>query len=101
MGFFQEVYEIVKKIPEGKVATYGQIAKILCEPRKAKIVGWALHANPYKGMVPCHRVVNKDGKTSSSFAFGGSDVQRKLLEDEGIKFDEQGIINLQKYLWKP
>jgi len=100
MGIFEKVYEVVRQIPKGKVATYGQIAKIIGEPRKAKIVGWALHSNPYKGTVPCHRVVNRNGELSGSFAFGGMEVQRKLLEEEGIIFDENGRISLQKYLWK-
>lgn len=100
MGIFEKVYEVVRQIPKGKVATYGQIAKIIGEPRKAKIVGWALHSNPYKETVPCHRVVNRNGELSGSFAFGGMEVQRKLLEEEGIIFDENGRINLQKYLWK-
>ncbi|HHW49037.1 MAG TPA: MGMT family protein [Clostridiaceae bacterium] len=100
MGFFEKVYEVVKRIPKGKVATYGQIARIIGEPRKAKIVGWALHSNPYKGIVPCHRVVNRNGELSGGFAFGGMEIQRKLLEDEGIIFDESGRINLRKYLRK-
>jgi methylated-DNA-protein-cysteine methyltransferase-like protein len=99
MGFFDEVYNVVKIIPKGKVATYGQIAGIIGQPRKAKIVGWALHSNPYRGTVPCHRVVNRKGELSGGFAFGGSDEQKRLLENEGIIFDEEGIINLQKYLW--
>jgi methylated-DNA-protein-cysteine methyltransferase related protein len=101
MGFFERVYEVVKEIPLGKVATYGQIAKILGEPRKSKMVGWALHSNPYRGIVPCHRVVNRFGELSGNFAFGGYETQKKLLEDEGIIFDNEGIINLQDYLWKP
>jgi len=96
-GFFERVYDVVRQIPEGKVATYGQIARIIGEPRKAKIVGWALHSNPYKGDVPCHRVVNRNGELSGSFAFGGMEVQRKLLENEGIIFNEDGTINLHKY----
>ncbi|HPD00163.1 MAG TPA: MGMT family protein [Acetivibrio sp.] len=101
MSFFEDVYEVVRKIPKGKVATYGQIAKILGYPRKAKIVGWALHKNPYYGEVPCHRVVNRNGEISSGFAFGGEHAQQKLLEQEGIIFDESGKINLKKYLWNP
>jgi len=100
MGFFEEVYEVVKKIPIGKVLTYGDIARIMGQPRKSKIVGWALHSNPYRGIVPCHRVVNRKGELSGGFAFGGFEAQKKMLEDEGIIFDELGIINLQKYLWK-
>lgn len=101
MAFFEDVYEIVKQIPSGRVATYGQIARLLGQPRRSKIVGWALHSNPYQGVVPCHRVVNRFGELSGGFAFGGLEAQKKLLEDEGIKFENSGIINLQKYLWKP
>ena len=77
MSFFEKVYEAVKKIPKGNVATYGQIAGLIGEPRKAKIVGWALHSNPYRGIVPCHRVVNRKGELSGSFAFGGMEIQKK------------------------
>ena len=101
MAFFEEVYNVVKKIPNGKVATYGQISRILGQPLKSKIVGWALHANPYREIVPCHRVVNRKGELSGKFAFGGMEAQKSLLEAEGIIFDKDGIINLQKYLWKP
>ncbi len=100
MSFFEKVYEVVKKIPKGHVATYGQIAGLIGEPRKAKIVGWALHSNPYRGIVPCHRVVNRKGELSGSFAFGGMEIQKKLLEDEGIIISENGTIDLEKYLWK-
>lgn len=101
MGFFEEVYSIVKQIPYGKVATYGLIARLIGQPMKSKIVGWALHSNPYKGIVPCHRVVNRLGRLSGGFVFGGIEAQKKLLEDEGIIFSEEGIIDLEKYLWKP
>lgn len=101
MGFFEEVYEVVKQIPRGKVSTYGQIARLLGQPRKAKLVGWALHSNPYPGTVPCHRVVNRFGELSGAFAFGGMGEQKKLLESEGIIFDVGGKIDLQQYLWKP
>jgi methylated-DNA-protein-cysteine methyltransferase related protein len=101
LGFFEEVYKIVRQIPKGKVTSYGEIARNMGQPKKAKIVGWALHANPFFGDVPCHRVVNKEGKLSGSFAFGGIEVQRKMLIEEGIIFEEDGTINLQIYLWKP
>ncbi|MDP4181302.1 MAG: MGMT family protein [Bacillota bacterium] len=101
MRFFERVYEIVKQIPQGKVATYGQIARLMGEPRKSKIVGWALHSNPYKGQVPCHRVVNKAGELSGGFAFGGKEAQKELLCDEGIKFDLDEKIDLDIYLWNP
>lgn len=101
MGFFEDVYNVVKMIPEGKVSTYGQIAALIGQPRKAKIVGWALHSNPYRGIVPCHRVVNRKGELSGAFAFGGMGEQRKLLEAEGIVFNEDGTVDLEKYLWEP
>lgn len=100
MSFFEEVYKIVKKIPKGKVATYGQIAKILGNPRKSIVVGWALHSNPSPGTIPCHRVVNREGRLSGAFAFGGMDVQRSLLEKEGIEVNDEGIVDLATYLWK-
>lgn len=101
MAFFEDVYEIVKRIPRGKVTTYGQIARMLGQPKKSKIVGWALHSNPSQSTIPCHRVVNRYGYLSGSFAFGGIEAQKKLLEAEGILFDEKGIIDLERYLWKP
>jgi methylated-DNA-protein-cysteine methyltransferase-like protein len=100
MGFFNRVYDMVKQIPRGKVATYGQIARLIGEPGKSKIVGWALHKNPYQGIVPCHRVVNRNGELSGAFAFGGADVQRRLLEEEGVVFEEDGTVNLRRFLWE-
>ena len=99
MNYFELVYEVVRKIPKGKVATYGQIAALTGYPGRAKYVGYALHVNPYFGEVPCHRVVNRFGGTTKSFAFGGENVQRKMLEDEGIVFNSDGKIDLEKYLW--
>jgi methylated-DNA-protein-cysteine methyltransferase-like protein len=101
MGFFELVYEKVKMVPAGKVTTYGQIAQMIGQPRKAKIVGWALHSNPQPGIIPCHRVVNRNGELSGAFAFGGPEEQRRLLETEGIIFDDCGKIDLLIYLWKP
>ena len=88
MNFFASVYETVKKIPKGKVASYGQVATVLGNPRMSRQVGWALHANPFFGEVPCHRIVSKDGKVAKNFAFGGECVQIRMLEEEGIKFDK-------------
>lgn len=89
------VYRLVKKIPEGKVATYGQIAKIL-GTQDARKVGWALHANKSE-KVPCHRVVNKDGKLAENFAFDGMEEQQRRLESEGINFAQDGYVDLKKY----
>ena len=101
MSFFTVVYEIVKQIPSGRVATYGQIACLAGNPRMARQVGWALHGNPDESNIPCHRVVNRFGGCSSAFAFGGEDVQRGLLEGEGVGFCADGNVDLEKHLWEP
>lgn len=98
MNTFERIYANVKRIPRGKVATYGMIAAMSGNPRLARVVGYALHVNPEPGVIPCHRVVNRDGKTSSAFAFGGEDMQRKLLEEEGVVFKEDGTVDLDVYL---
>ncbi len=83
---YEKVYALVRKIPKGKVTTYGALGKRLnMSPR---VIGQALHANPYEGDVPCHRVVNREGRVAPNFAFGGLDIQRKLLESEGVKFKD-------------
>ncbi len=100
MNFFEKVYEIVKQIPEGKVATYGQIAYALGSPRAGRQVGFALHVNPQPYIIPCHRVVNRLGRLAPAFAFGGEEVQAMLLEKEGIKVGEDFTVDLEKYLFK-
>ena len=97
-GYFDLVYEVVKRIPKGKVLTYGGVALLTGYPRRAKFVGYALHVNPRPGVIPCHRVVNRFGETSPAFAFGGEDVQHRLLEEEGIVFID-GKVDLDRYLW--
>lgn len=99
-GFFEKVYQIVETIPTGKVATYGQIARLLGNPRMSRQVGWALHVNPRPIVVPCHRVVNKEGKLSGAFAFGGSTVQHDLLASEGVTFLDENTVDLSKHLWE-
>lgn len=99
MSFYDKVYEVVKKIPKGKVATYGQIAHILGSPKAARAVGYALHDNPLPIVIPCHRVVNRFGYLANKFSFGGIDAQKQLLEDEGIEVDINNKVALNKYLW--
>ncbi|WP_236034330.1 MGMT family protein [Bifidobacterium saguinibicoloris] len=84
--FNARVYEVLRRIPRGKVATYGQVAALAGAPRNARFVGFALHANPEPGVIPCHRVVFRDGSLAPGFAFGGPDAQRALLEEEGVVF---------------
>lgn len=93
---FEKVYKIVKKIPRGKVVTYGLVANAI-GTRDSRKVGWALHANRSSD-VPCHRVVAKDGRLATNYAFGGSEIQRKLLESEGITFDKNGKVRLDRHL---
>ncbi|MBQ2967369.1 MAG: MGMT family protein [Clostridia bacterium] len=97
MNTFEKIYEVVKRIPKGRVATYGKVALLAGNPRWARVVGYALHVNPEPETIPCHRVVNREGKVAPGFAFGGEGVQRQLLEKEGIVFEADGRIDLEKY----
>ena len=97
MNTFEKIYYVVKSIPKGKVATYGQVAFLAGNPRWARVVGYALHVNPEPGIIPCHRVVNREGRVADGFAFGGGEIQRKLLEAEGVVFEKNGRIDLEKY----
>ena len=90
-NFFEKVYEFVKRIPKGKVTTYGDVARAIGKPRASRQVGWALHCNPYFGEVPCHRVVFRDGSLAQNFAFGGSDVQKNMLLSEGVGFIDDKV----------
>ena len=101
MNTFEKIYEQVKKIPKGKVATYGQIAIMAGNPHWAQIVGYALHSNPEPGVIPCHRVVSKDGKIAKSFAFGGENAQRDLLTSEGVIFVDDDTVDLEKCRYIP
>ena len=99
MSFFDRVYEYVARVPRGKVVTYGQVAAAIGAPRCARQVGWALHVNPQPGIIPCHRVVNREGRLAPAFAFGGTDAQARLLETEGVEVRD-GFVDLEKYLWR-
>lgn len=98
MKTFDRIYSEVTKIPKGRVLTYGNISASLgINPR---VVGYALHSNKNPKTVPCHRVVFKDGSLTTGFAFGGRDVQKKLLKNEGIKFIDEKV-DLKKFLFRP
>ncbi len=98
-GFFERVYSVIRQIPQGKVATYGDVARLCGNPRMARQVGWALHCNPQPGTNPCHRVIFADGSVCTGFAFGGKDVQKSLLEAEGVEVSEDYKVDLKKYRW--
>ncbi len=95
---FERVYEVVKEIPRGKVATYGQVAALAGNKKWARMVGFALHSNPDPDHIPCYRVVNRFGQVSKAFAFGGENKQTELLKAEGIEVTD-GIVDLNRYQW--
>lgn len=96
---FEKIYDVVKQIPKGQVATYGQIAALAGNRRWARVVGYALHVNPDSTHIPCHRVVTKDGNVSEAFAFGGSNRQVELLRAEGVTF-LKGHVNMERHQWE-
>ena len=98
-NFYRAVYAAVRRIPAGKVATYGQIAMLAGSPRASRIVGGALHRNPEPGNTPCHRVVFRDGSLAPGFAFGGTGAQRALLEAEGVTFLPDGRVDMARHQW--
>ncbi len=93
-NLFEKVHKLTTKIPKGKVTTYGEIAKAL-GTKDVRKIGWALHANKDLS-VPCHRVVNKDGRLAPGYAFGGPNVQREKLIKEGVIFKDQMHVDLKK-----
>lgn len=103
MSTYEKIYTIVRQIPKGQVATYGQVADLANLYGKARLVGYALFKlNMRSHDVPWHRVINAKGEISYSPLRRGADyLQRSLLEEEGIKFSPEGKINLREYLWQP
>lgn len=99
MNTFEKIYEVVKKIPKGRVATYGQVAALAGNRRLSQVVGYALHVNPDPENIPCYRVVNRFGEVSKAFAFGGENMQIILLRADGIKVTDEGRVDLDTYLW--
>ena len=100
MNFHETVISIIKKVPEGKVATYGQIAFLAGSSGAARQVSWILHSCSKKENLPWHRVINSRGSISLKHGYG-YELQKTLLENEKIIFDEKDFIDLNLYLWKP
>lgn len=94
---FEMIYDTVRAIPAGQVSTYGQIARLVGNPRLARVVGYALHEAPPD--VPCHRVVNRFGGLSDAFVPTGRETHRLLLEMEGVGFTPEGNVNLAYFMW--
>lgn len=99
MNTFERIYEVVKRIPKGKVTTYGAIASAV-GIRNPRVVGYALHSNPEPYVIPCHRVVNKKGELAKAFVFGGVQVQKQLLLEEGVEV-AGGVVDMDKYFYIP
>ena len=103
MSTYDLIYKTVRKIPAGKVATYGQIANLAGLYGKARLVGYAMfHVDTTSDDIPWHRVINAKGEISySNLREGGDYLQKQLLEDEGIEFNSAGKVNLSQYRWEP
>ena len=95
---FERIYDVVRQIPRGKVASYGQVAALAGNRRWSRVVGYALHVNPDEKGIPCYRVVTKDGCVSSAFAFGGGNRQIELLEADGVRF-VNGHVDMEHFQW--
>lgn len=91
---FERIYSVVKKIPIGRVATYGQVALAAGNPRWARVVGYALHCNPDPENIPCYRVVNREGRVSPAFVFGGQNVQIEMLKADGVGFSDETHVDM-------
>ena len=100
-GTFERIWALVRRIPKGKVATYGQIARLAGMPRGARIVGYAMASCPEESDVPCHRVVDRLGGTKKAFDDYMPDGQRFLLEAEGVLFRPDGTVDMEACQWKP
>ena len=100
-NFFERVYEIARQIPEGKVTSYGAIAKALGIGRSARMVGWAMNASHNREDIPAHRVVNRKGLLSGKHHFAGTNLMQQLLENEGVKVVNNQIIDFEKHFWHP
>jgi len=100
-SFFLKVYEVVRQIPEGKVTSYGAIAKYLGSPQSSRMVGWAMNAAHSLADVPAHRVVNRKGLLTGKHHFGGGTIMQQLLENDGVLIKEDQIQDFEKYFWDP
>ena len=99
--FFQKVYDVVKMIPSGRVSTYGLIAKYLGSTKSSRVVGYAMNASHQNSEIPAHRVVNRVGLLTGKHHFSGITLMQNLLESEGVKIQNDRVINFKKVLWDP
>ena len=100
-NFFEKVYEVTRKIPYGRVTSYGAIAKYLGAARSARMVGWAMNASHYDDSIPAHRVVNRLGLLTGKHHFDGTNLMQQLLESEGITIKDAKIVDFEDVFWNP
>jgi len=100
-NFFEKVYEVARKIPYGRVTSYGAIAKYLGAARSARMVGWAMNASHYDDSVPAHRVVNRLGLLTGKHHFDGTNLMQQLLESEGVIIKDAKIVDFEDVFWDP
>ena len=98
---YHRIYQVIRRIPRGRVATYGQVAELAGRPGHARQVGYALHQLPYGSDVPWHRVVNAQGRISARSEPGSEGLQRAMLEEEGIVFRTDCSFDLKRFGWRP
>ena len=101
LDFFKRVYIVVKNIPFGKVTSYGAIANYLGSPQSSRVVGWAMNNSHSNNDIPAHRVVNRKGMLTGKHHFPGSNLMQELLENEGIKVENNVIVDFENYFWDP
>ena len=99
--FFQKVYVVVKMIPSGRVSTYGLIAKYLGSAKSSRVVGYAMNASHQNSDIPAHRVVNRLGILTGKHHFSGITLMKNLLESEGVKIQNDRVVNFKKVVWDP
>ena len=99
--FFQKVYKVVKMIPSGRVSTYGLIAKYLGSAKSSRVVGYAMNASHQNSDIPAHRVVNRLGILTGKHHFSGTTLMKNLLESEGVKIQNDRVVNFKKVVWDP
>lgn len=101
-NFYEQVYELTRQIPYGRVTSYGAIARCLGTARSSRMVGWALNnCHNLPGFIPAHRVVNRNGMLSGKVHFGGPLVMQQLLENEGVKVENDKVVNFNELFWDP
>lgn len=101
LDFFERVYDVVSKIPTGRVSTYGAIARFLGTKNSARVVGWAMNASHLKGNIPAHRVVNRIGLLTGKNHFFGTNLMQQLLQNEGIEVKNNQVTNFKNIFWDP